>query len=297
MDLNLTLMQTFYTVARGGSYSSASRSLGLSYQTAANHVRRLEQLVGGTLVETEQGSRQIRLTPRGRRLYNLLQPELDSMLQRLTLILGLERPAIRLGLPAAFFYYLMPRILSKFSQLHPSVQIQAFERDTMLTELIKSGGLDVCISERFLGDSDIPQHLIGDYSLCIIVPKSWDSSLTIDNIADWGSNNPFVTYEPGQVLRNAAARFLADSGVDHTIAISASSGLSVKRCVETGLGYSIVPEWILREREPLLRKIEVPDLARIKLYYGHSKFLSDNVYVQDLHEICQAEIKEPFGQL
>ena len=72
LEVSLTLIQTFYTVVQHGSYSAASRSLGLSYQTAANHVRRLEQVVGGKLVESEKGSRQVTVTPRGRRLYNLL---------------------------------------------------------------------------------------------------------------------------------------------------------------------------------------------------------------------------------
>ena len=48
-DANLTLIQTFFVVARSGSYSAAARALNMSYQSAANHVRRLEQLLGEQL--------------------------------------------------------------------------------------------------------------------------------------------------------------------------------------------------------------------------------------------------------
>ncbi len=63
--ISLTLIQTFYEVARHGSFSGAARELNLSYQSAANHVRRLEQLLNGRLIETEQGAKRITLTPRG----------------------------------------------------------------------------------------------------------------------------------------------------------------------------------------------------------------------------------------
>lgn len=49
-DVSLTLIQTFFIVARDGSYSAAARKLNMSYQSAANHVRRLEQLLGERLV-------------------------------------------------------------------------------------------------------------------------------------------------------------------------------------------------------------------------------------------------------
>ena len=52
-EANLTLIQTFYIVARDGSYSAAARKLGMSYQSAANHVRRLEQLLSERLVVSD----------------------------------------------------------------------------------------------------------------------------------------------------------------------------------------------------------------------------------------------------
>ena len=64
-EINLTLIQTFYLVARHGSYSAAAREMNLSYQSAANHVRRLEQVMHERLVESDQGAKKIRLTPRG----------------------------------------------------------------------------------------------------------------------------------------------------------------------------------------------------------------------------------------
>ncbi len=297
MEVSLTLIQTFYTVVQHGSYSAASRSLGLSYQTAANHVRRLEQAVGGKLVESEKGSRQVTVTPRGRRLHNLLYPELDAMLQRLESIVRQERPIIRAGIPAAIFYFLLPSVLKKFRDSHPDVEIQVYERDTVLADLIKTGGLDICMSEHYFGDSDVPQHLLGKYSLSLVHPISWGSSLCVDDFSHWGRDKPFITYEPGQTLRNAAINFLGDVGIDPTIAVTMSSGLSILRCVEAGLGYSIVPDWLLPgdDVRSEVRAIPLPDLPRVNLYFGYAGFLADNTHVRDLHDICRTEFVNRFS--
>ncbi len=105
-DANLTLMQTFYLVAKEGSYSRAARQLNISYQSAANHVRRLEQALGYRLVHSEQGMKSNVLTARGKSLFQLLMPEFDIMLTRLGSVIESEAPLIRVGMPQAIFYYL-----------------------------------------------------------------------------------------------------------------------------------------------------------------------------------------------
>jgi molybdate transport repressor ModE-like protein len=114
--LNLTLIQTFYQVAKRGSFSAAARELNLSYQSAANHVRRLEQILRERLIESEQGAKQVTLTPRGRALFRLLDPELEVMLDRLSMLLESQRPTLRIGMPQAIFYFLFPGILAELRQ-------------------------------------------------------------------------------------------------------------------------------------------------------------------------------------
>src|ERR1035437_6205922 len=72
-DVSLTLIQTFFVVAREGSFSAAARALNMSNQSAANHVRRLEQIFGERLLLSERGAQSVTLTARGRRVYRLLK--------------------------------------------------------------------------------------------------------------------------------------------------------------------------------------------------------------------------------
>ena len=85
--IDISLLQTFHLVAKTRSFSAAARELNISYQSAANHVRRLEQIYGTQLVKAEKGSREISLTAPGRALHTSLKSELDTILSRISLLM------------------------------------------------------------------------------------------------------------------------------------------------------------------------------------------------------------------
>lgn len=277
-DVSLTLIQTFFIVARDGSYSAAARKLSMSYQSAANHVRRLEQLLGERLVISEKGVKSLTLTPRAQSLYKLLEPDLNTMLSRLGRILDKERPLLRIGLPQAIFYYLLPSVMQSLREAHPELEIVAYERDTAIPDLIKSGSIDVCITERFFGDPAVPQHLVGSYHLSLVYPADW-SPPPANDILGWAADKPFITYEPGQLLRDVALDYLGREGRAPTVAISTSGSSSVKKCIEKGLGFGVIPSWCMEPGDTSVRAIKLEDLPTIPIYFGEAQFLQNNPVV------------------
>ncbi len=291
--ISLTLIQTFYQVARHGSFSGAARDLNLSYQSAANHVRRLEQILQGKLIDSEQGAKRISLTPRGRALYSLLHPELDIMLERLTKLIENQRSSLRVGMPQAIFFYLFPRVLSRFREAFPEMEFAVYERDTVLAELVKNGSLDVCISERYFGDPVVPQRLLGSYRLSLVYPEAWGEPPEQQDIPGWAEGRPFITYEPGQTLRNLAVDFLGRDGAVIQPAVSTSGSSSVKRCVEEGLGFSIIPSWCVGVEDVSIRSTKLTNLPEVRVYFGNAGFLQKHPMVQQLYEDCRRELVGP----
>ena len=291
--ISLTLIQTFYQVARHGSFSAAARDLNLSYQSAANHVRRLEQILQGKLIDSEQGAKRISLTPRGRALYNLLHPELDIMLERLTKLIENQRSSLRVGMPQAIFFYLFPRVLTRFREAFPEIEFSVYERDTVLAELVKNGSLDVCISERYFGDPVVPQRLLGSYRLSLVYPQAWGEPPEQQDIPAWSVGRSFITYEPGQTLRNLAVDFLGRDGAIIQPAISTSGSSSVKRCVEEGLGFSIIPSWCVGPEDASIRSTKLSNLPEVRVYFGNAGFLQKHPMVQQLFEDCRRELVGP----
>jgi molybdate transport repressor ModE-like protein len=291
--ISLTLIQTFYEVARHGSFSGAARELNLSYQSAANHVRRLEQILRDRLIVSGQGAKRIALTPRGRTLYNLLHPELDTMLERLTKLIESQHSALRVGMPQAIFYFLFPKVLVAFRKQYPELEIAAYERDTVLAELVRNGSLDVCISERYFGDPVVPQRLLGTYLLSLVYPRAWGRPPLPHDVPEWAAERPFITYEPGQTLRNLALDFLGRGGRTVHAAVSTSGSSSVVRCVEEGLGFAIIPSWCVDEDDGDVTSVRLDNLPEVQVYFGCAQFLQNNESVVALHEACRNELVGP----
>ena len=91
-----------------------------------------------------------------------------------------------------------------------------------------------------------------------------------------------------------AIDFLAHVGVEPKISVSTSGASSVKRCVEEGLGFAIIPDWCIEPDEPNLRSTVLTEIPEIKVYFGHAQFLLDSIYVKSLYDACQEHIS---GQL
>lgn len=288
--ISLTLIQTFYQVARHGSFSGAARELNLSYQSAANHVRRLEQLLKDKLIDSEQGAKRIALTPRGRALYNLLHPELDIMLERLGKLIENQRSSVRVGMPQAIFFYLFPKVLARFRERFPEIEFAVYERDTVLAELVKNGSLDVCISERYFGDPVVPQRLLGSYRLSLVYPRAWGAPPDPAEVPPWADGRPFITYEPGQTLRNLAIDFLGRDGASVQPVITASGSSSVKRCVEEGLGFAIIPSWCVQPEDDTITSVRLVNLPEVRVYFGSAGFLQKHPTIQQLFEDCLREL-------
>lgn len=286
---SLTLVQTFYHLAKHGSFSAASRELNLSYQSVANQIRRLEQILGSKLIVSEQGAKRISLTPKGVILFNILNPELDVMLERIKTLIDKQRAVIRIGVHQGFFLHMFPNIISQFRTRYPDYELAFYERDTALSDLVRNGDVDVLISERYFGDPILAQRLLGSYKLSLVYPASWGAAAPHEDVVEWIRGRSFITHEPGQTLRNLALDFFQLKGIDINSPISVSSSTSVMRCIEKELGFGILPAWSVHPGATRVLSINLDDLASVQVYFGMANFMQDNHAVLHLYESCQHE--------
>jgi molybdate transport repressor ModE-like protein len=293
-NLNINLLQTFYLVAKTGSFSSSARESRISYQSVANHVRRLEQMYGEPLVSTTKGSRNITLTPQGRALFTSLGSEFGSILSRVSMLMHDPQSLLRIGVTEAIFRNYFPQIIDDFRKTSPNVRLSFLERDTVLEQLMTSGELDVCVSDRMFGASQVVHKVLGEYRLCLIYPKSWGKPVRNEDPIEWCSTRPFITFEPGQSTRRRAIDYIEHKlGSVPEITLTASGSTSIVRLVEHGLGYSIVPEWCIAEKREEIARIFLPALTAIKLYFCFTEFLEGNDHIVALHKACMNWLGRP----
>lgn len=293
LKINISLLQTFHLVAKLGSFSAASRTLSISYQSAANHVRRLEQLYGARLIETDRGSRKVMLSPQGKALYASLSGELDNILSRIALLLHNHRSVLRIGVPQALFHHFFPSILQSFKRHAPSMELAFFERDTVLEAMMLDGSLDAAVSERSFGQDAIIQHLLGQYHLSLIYPRAWAGSGAAPDPLLAFAERDMISYESGQAIRVRAVDYLSDRfGHPPRINVTASGSTSIVQLVAVGLGYAVVPEWMVEPEHPTIGQIVLHQIKPMSVYFAHTALLASNTFVQQLHQTC-AEVMGP----
>ncbi len=288
---DITLLQTFHLVAKLGSFSAAAKKLSISYQTAANQVRRLEQIYRVALVIPQKGSRQIVLTPQGHALHASLGDELDTILARISLLLRDVRSMLRVGVPQALFHHFFPKILRNFGSRAEDIQLEFYERDATLERMMVEGELDAVISERSFSTPLTSQQLIASYRLALVYPREWGGEAEAQPDANFLRDRAFLTYENTQAIRLRSMDFLeASYGQAPRVAISTSGSTSITAMVGHGLGYSIVPEWCVARDDPRIRKVVLGDVEPMNIWFANSAFLSENRYIRLLREACHTVI-------
>jgi LysR family transcriptional regulator, low CO2-responsive transcriptional regulator len=287
LKINISLLQTFHLVAKLGSFSAASRTLNISYQSAANHVRKLEQLYGSKLIETDRGSRQVLLSPQGKALFASLSGELDNILSRIALLLQNHRSVLRVGVPQALFHHFFPAILQSFKRHAPSMELAFLERDTVLETMMLDGSLDAAVSERSFGQDAITQHLLGQYHLSLVYPRTWfDPGTAIEALSHFAERD-MISYESGQAIRVRAVDYLSDQfGHPPRINVTASGSTSIVQLVAVGLGYAVVPEWMVDQSHPTIGQIVLHQIKPMSVYFAHTALLASNTFVIQLHQTC-----------
>jgi DNA-binding transcriptional LysR family regulator len=197
------------------------------------------------------------------------------------------RSVLRVGVPQALFHHFFPKILQDFRLEAPDIELTFFERDTALEKMMMEGALDTAVSERSFSHPAITQHLLGTYRLMLVWPAEWGIPEDGTDLSAF-RGRPFITYEDGQTLRERTLEYLSKQmGAVPMIATSASGSTSVTRLIEAGLGYGVVPQWAAVEDSTKTMRRVLDGMEPVKLWFAHTAFLGNNIYVGALHRCCE----------
>lgn len=140
----LNALSAFLAVARKRSFAGAARDLGVSTSALSQSVKQLEERLGvGLLTRT---SRSVALTDAGRRLLENAGPAIDQALESLKTVTatpGEVRGRVRLTVPTGSVPLILERLLPRFVELHPKVEVEVRVEDGFVD--IVSQGLDAGI--------------------------------------------------------------------------------------------------------------------------------------------------------
>jgi len=132
-------------VVKLGSFSKASKALGLGQPAVSKHVQRLEAELDRQLLE--RGSRPLRLTAAGSSLYRMAEPFVEGLA---TLDHGPSLamlPPITVAVPHGFIGYVLPDVLRELRNEVPDVRMRVLSgTKEEVFELVQTGGADFAVA-------------------------------------------------------------------------------------------------------------------------------------------------------
>jgi DNA-binding transcriptional LysR family regulator len=180
----------FHAVAATGGITAAARILGKSPPAVHADLRRFERDVGVLLVE--RVGRSLRLTPKGRALFETIGAALDAIDQTRSNIAAEDPSAqpLRLGAVTGFGRYrLVPRLLPALPSAR-SLRLKTGSHDDLLA-LLLADQIDFAITYRPVVAAPIESLVVAQEEL-VLVARNADDHLVA---AAQAGVLPFVTYD------------------------------------------------------------------------------------------------------
>ena len=114
-DLPIDVLRTFVTIVDRGGFTQAARVLGLTQPTISLQLKKLEQLVGASVID--RGSRQQSLTAEGSALLEYARRILMLNDEAITYLVKPEVSGrLKIGIPHEFTMSILPQLVGAFSQ-------------------------------------------------------------------------------------------------------------------------------------------------------------------------------------
>ena len=293
MDLNL--LKTFYKVAEHLSFTKASKTLYITQPAVTSQIKSLEESLGGVSLFKKVG-RKIFLTDEGNILLKYASALVNTEKEILSIFNNLAnsiRGKLTIGATYVMGSYFLPSILASFKNKYPLIDIKTIISNSSNTiENILNGIVDVAIAgliENKTKSLEIkPFHT--ERMAFIVSPRLYIPFK--DNYTpDCLKNIPFIAREMGTVTRLITDRWLKKHNLYNNLSMELGNVEAVKRMVEEGFGFSIVPE-ITVEREikaGYLKKLEMKENDLVVKYY--LIYPSNTIFIKTIKSFIDFIIK------
>jgi DNA-binding transcriptional LysR family regulator len=268
----------FASVFKNRSFSRASEELHLTQPTISNHIKSLEEEFNCKLFD--RLGRTIIPTKEAEVLYNH-STDLIERAGNLKEAIGQVNKEITgkltIGASTIPGVYLLPRLMSGFRQLHPSISFQILIEDSKgIIERISRHELLLGIVGAKLGDEPVKYTPFVEDELIVVSPQHFSKSrlLTLQEVLEL----PMVLREEGSGTRKETEKFLAGKGFSlENVPVAGIFGSTdaIKQAVKAGLGISILSKSAVAEelQHKTLEEIKLTDMQMKRRFYivSHKK--------------------------
>jgi DNA-binding transcriptional LysR family regulator len=243
MDLNF--LKTFVTVVDRGSMAAASRVLNLSPSAIAQQLHTLERELGLPLIV--RVGRTARMSEHGGRILQPVRQLLSDAANLHSLVNDDEMSGeLKLGACTTPLVGILPKLLARVSALYPNIKvhIQSGSSEQLYTQ-VEANALDAAFVLK--APHDLPKTcewmLLREEALVVLAPKSMADRDPLALLRE----EPFIRYDRLLWGGRSADNYLRTTGIATQDRFELNTLNAIAVMVDSGLGVSLVPDWISPE--------------------------------------------------
>jgi DNA-binding transcriptional LysR family regulator len=267
--MNLRQLACFVAIVEEGSFTRAARRVGITQPSLSQHVRSLEEELGGAVLE--RLPRGVALTPAGRTLL----PEARAALRAVErgrrgarAALALESGDLEIATVLSMAVGLLPRYIRLWHERHPDVgiRLREFRHRSLLEDAVEQGVADFAIGPLPLRAWEGPLEQVSWEEFVVVAPPGDPLAsrrrVRLEELAE----REWVLYHADHGLAGILEEVCRRAGFSPRGTVRTSQAEGAARLASAGIGPALVPDNIvlpgiegsvLRLDPPMIREVAV----------------------------------------
>lgn len=279
--MTLRHIKIFLSVFQNRGITKAAQELRIAQPSVSLAVKELEDFYGAKLFD--RIGRQIYPTENGRRLYDYALKICDLFDEANRSVKNPDALGeIRIGASITTGTKLLPDIINMYKKMRPEITVRAvIGNSDEIERKVLANEIDLGFTEKRPQSAEIIAEPFGTDRLCAIAapddPLAAKQSVTPHELA----LQPFLTREKGSAVREITDAYFAVAGLSISPVMESTGTQALLNAAEKGIGVSILPYMLAKERieSGALRELPLePQIKReLNIIRHKSKFLSPAV--------------------
>ncbi len=254
-------------VARTGNFSRAAEQSRVAQPSLSQQIMKLEEELGERLFDRLK--RATKLTPAGEtflpRAVRILE-EVDAAKREATDAKELPRGVVTMGVLPTIAPYLLPKVLTAFTEQFPSVEIVIHEDTTAhLLKQLHAYEIDFALASLPIPDERLEvRELFAEELRLALPPGHALARKRAVSVADLEGER-LIVMQAGHCLGDQVLRFCDRRDLHPKISFRSAQLETIQALVSAGLGISLIPAMAVqpeRPGSPIYRSLQAPKPER-----------------------------------
>lgn len=291
---HLSYYHTFYTVAKTGNISQASKELFISQPAISKSIKKLEQTLDTTLFI--RNSRGVTLTEEGKLLYDHVTQAFQSIREgehHLRRNKELEIGHLHIGVSTTLCKHIMLPLLQNFIRENPHIAVTIDCLSSAKTaSLLLENKLDVGLFVETTISRQLDFSPVTNLSYTFIAARQYLENLKLRENVDYQNNNrrffksaTLMLMDRGNISRQHAENYFRDQSIETTQILETSNMELLVEFARIGLGVACVIRDFVEEDIKNGTLIEIPlerSISTRTVGFAYSKDSASNPSVEKL---------------